>query len=104
MIRYGVDPTCPKMFPEEKRKWTSYCEALAAEGLGDTEHKEEIEADTVEDIYRLFSTVCNLLEARGEENYRRKLLEIPPEWVGKLNFLLQYCAEVCLGTFVLFDV
>ena len=94
MKRYGVDPTCPKSFPDEKRKWNSFCESLAADGLGTTEHKEEIPADTMEAIYELFSTVCTILESRGQENYRELLMKIPPEWVGKLNFLLQYCAEV----------
>ena len=82
------------MFPEEKRKWKSYCESLAADGLGCTEHKEEIASDTVEAIYELFTTVTELLEGRAEDNYRTKLAEISPEWTGKLNYLLQYCAEV----------
>ena len=56
------------MFPEEKRKWKSYCESLAADGLGCTEHKEEIASDTVEAIYELFTTVTDLLEGRAEAN------------------------------------
>ena len=74
---------------------------MAADGLGCTEHKEEIASDTVEAIYELFTTVTELLEGRGEDNYRTKLAEITPEWTGKLNYLLQYCAEVkvlCLFT------
>ena len=82
------------MFHEEKRKLKSYCESLAADGLGCTEHKEEIASDTVEAIYELFITVTDLLEGRAEANYRTKLAEISPEWTGKLNYLLQYCAEV----------
>ena len=92
--RYGVDPTCPQMFPNEKRKWVSYMESLAGAGLGYTEHKEEIGAETMEAIYGLFSTVCRILESRGQPGYRTLLLEIPAEYVGKLNYLLQYCAEV----------
>lgn len=82
------------MFPNEKRKWVSYMESLAGAGLGYTEHKEEIGAETMEAIYGLFSTVCRILESRGQPGYRTLLLEIPAEYVGKLNYLLQYCAEV----------
>lgn len=89
-----MDPTCPQTFPNEKRKWNSYLESLAGAGLGDTEHKEEIGAETMEAIYGLFSTVCRILESRDQPGYRAMLHVIPPLYVGKLNYLLQYCAEV----------
>ena len=67
MKRYGVDPTCPKSFPDEKRKWNSFCESLAADGLGTSEHKEEIPADTMEAIYELFSAVGTILSPVGRK-------------------------------------
>ena len=56
--------------------------------MGDTEHKEEVAADTMEAIYELFSNVCTILESLGQAVYRNLLMKIPPEWVGKLNYLL----------------
>ena len=69
-------------------------ESIAGAVLGYTEHTEEIGAETMEAMYGLFSTVCRILESKGQSGYRTMLLEIPPEYVGKLNYLLQFCAEV----------
>ena len=63
--------------------------------MGDTTHKEEVPAETVRKLFDLFNNLVAALEARGNADYSDKLRKIPADYHHKLNYILQYMAQVC---------
>ena len=71
---------------------------LAKEGRGDTTHKEEIPAETLEKIYELLWNIKEALENRGVEDYiETYFAKIPAEFHSQLHRLLQYGAGLILN-------
>ena len=83
---YKFDITDTTLFPKYRKWWKSFVDKLTEEGRADTTHKEEIPADTLENIYRLLWNGKTALENRGVEDYVEKYLaKIPPVYHTLLN-------------------
>ena len=95
---YRFDITDPILFPNAAKRWKSFVDKLVEEGRGETTHKEEIPAVTLEKIYELLWNVKLVIENRGEEDYVEKYLaKIPPQFHSHLHRLLQWGAAMVLN-------
>ena len=95
---HHFDITDQVLFPKYQKRWKSFLNKLVEEGRGDTTHKEEVPADTLEKIYRLLWDVKTALENRGEEDYEEKYLsKIPAVYHTMLHKLLQWGAGMLLN-------
>ena len=92
--KYKLDLVDPKVFPKEKKRWQSFVDALAKDGLADTKHFEEISPGTVQKLFQLFNNLEKVLKSRGKSDYNAKLQLIPAKFHHRLNYLLQYMAQV----------
>ena len=54
---FKVDILDAVLFPKTEKRWGSFLEKLAEEGLSDTTHYEEVSAETLENIYNLLWNV-----------------------------------------------
>ena len=63
-------------------------------GLGESNHFQEIPAETMEHLYNLFAVLMELVEKRGKEGYKEALSKLPPEYHNNWDQLLQYSAQV----------
>ena len=93
---YCVDITDPCLFPQASKKWKAFIAELVANNRSEVDHHEEIDPVTVELIYDLLGNVKVALEARGTKEYEKKLSLIPAKLHDKLNYVMQWGAELCL--------
>ena len=91
---HKIDLFDPKVFPKQKKRWQSFMDTLAQEGLADTKHYDEISPETVLKLFELFNNVMIVLKSRGQDDYNIKLQLIPAKFHHRLNYLLQYMAQV----------
>ena len=63
-------------------------------GLGGTKHKEEVPPETVEKLFKLFNDLSEVIRSRGTDRYHGNLSSIPAKYHHKINYLLQYTAQV----------
>ena len=110
--RFSLDLCDPCRFPHEKRRHQALLDDLAKEGesedeieyikvnmffflgLGESNHFQEIPAETLESLYVLFGVLIELTESRGAEGYNEALAKLPPEYHNNWHQLLQYAAQV----------
>ena len=89
------------LFPLSTKRWKAFVTNLVQNNRAETTHHEEVSPETMEAIIELLCNVKDALEARGTPEYQSKLNMIPVEWQTKMNYLLQYGAQLVL---TLFDV
>ena len=86
---FKIDIFDVKMFPNHKKQWLSFVHKLATEGLGETEHFEEVDPVTMEAIMELVNNVYEALESRGTPDYLSKLEKVPLALQSKMHWVLQ---------------
>lgn len=99
MDRYKVNITDKCLFPEAEKKWKAFSKEVVKNKRGDTEHHEEIDPETLLQIYSLLSNVKNAIQARGTSEYQAKLAKIPVESQSQLNKLAQWGAILILMSY-----
>ena len=107
--KFRIDLLDAKVFPGHKKRWQSFVDTLAKEGLefnslpsnfmiliglSDTQHFDEISPETVEKLFELFNNLVLVLNKRGEKDYCKYLECLPAKFHHRLNYLLQYMAQV----------
>ena len=93
---FKLDITDEKEFPGVGRKWKAFCEKLVKEGRAEMEPHPEVDPVTMEAINKLLLTTKKALELRGTEFYEEALSKIPLALQGKLNYVLQWGAQMQL--------
>ena len=94
--RFKLDITDRAKFPLAEMRWRSFTGELVKNNRGETEHKQELPAGTMEAILKLLADAKAALEARGSPEYDECLQKIPVEWRHKLNSLVQNGAQMIL--------
>ena len=99
MDRYKVNITDKCLFPEAEKKWKAFLKEVVKNKRGDTEHHEEVDPETLLQIYTLLSDVKNAIQARGTGEYQAKLAKIPIEVQTQLNKIAQWGAILILMSY-----
>ena len=99
MDRYKVNIVDKCLFPEAEKKWKAFSKELVKNKRGDTEHHEEVDPETLLQIYTLLSNVKNAIQARGTSEYQAMLAKIPVESQSQLNKLAQWGAILILMSY-----
>ena len=93
---YRLDITDPCLFPQAAKRWKAFVSELVAKNRSEVQHHDEIDPLTVELIYNLLGNVEAALKARGTKDYEDKLAKVPAKLHDKLNYVMQWGAELCL--------
>lgn len=94
---HNFDITDQILFPNSAKKWKAFGTTLTELGLAETDHKEEVPAETLEKIYDLLSSVVDAIENRGDKDYYNTYLsKIPPYYHNQLHRVLQWGAAMML--------